>query len=448
MEPVDTLLFADWVVPVDETVHPDAMAGGAVAVRGGRIAAVCPADEARQRYQGKEEIKLGGHVLMPGLVNAHTHAAMTLLRGMADDLPLMRWLEDHIWPTERRWVGPGYVRAGSQLAIAEMLRSGTTCFADMYFFPDATAQVAAETGIRACIGMVAFDFPTPWASDLDEYLAKGLAMRDEYKGDALVSTMFAPHAPYTVSPDSMARIRRLSDQLDVPIQTHLHETTDELEQFTARYGCRPIEKLAELDMISPLLMGVHMTQLQAGEIDALAERGCHVVHCPESNMKLASGACPVAALVAAGVNVAIGTDGAASNNDLDMFAELRSTAFLAKHVAADPAVVPAKKVLEMATINGARALGLGDQTGSLTPGKWADIISIDWRQAATQPIHNPVSQLAYATAAAQVDHVWVAGRQLLEGGQPTRLDLNAVLASADDWAQRLRRDRQPTDAPQ
>lgn len=447
MEAVDTLLFADWVVPVDDTVHPDALADGAVAVRGGRIAAVCPAEQARQRFQAKEELTLDGQVLMPGLVNAHTHAAMTLLRGMADDLPLMRWLEDYIWPTEQRWVGPGYVRAGSQLAVAEMLRSGTTCFADMYFFPDATAQVAAETGIRACIGMVALDFPTPWANDLDEYLAKGLAMRDEYKGDALVSTMFAPHAPYTVCPDSMARIRRLSDQLDVPIQTHLHETADEIDQFSARYGCRPIEKLAELDMISPLLMGVHMTQLLPSEIEALAERGCHIIHCPESNMKLASGACPVATLVDNGINVAIGTDGAASNNDLDMFAELRTAALFAKHVAQDPSVIPARKVLEMATINGARALGLGDQTGSLTPGKWADIISIDWRHPSSQPVYHPLSQLAYATAAAQVDHVWVAGRQLLEGGKLTRLDLNAVLAGADDWAQRLRHDEPSTDTP-
>ncbi len=447
MEPVDTLLFADWVVPIDDTVHPDAMAFGAVAVRGGRIVGVCPAAEARQRFQAKDEITLDGQVLMPGLVNAHTHAAMTLLRGLADDLPLMVWLEDHIWPAEQRWVGPGFVRDGSQLAVAEMLRSGTTCFADMYFFPEVTAQVAAASGIRACIGMIAFDFATPWASDLDEYLAKGLAMRDDYKGDALISTIFTPHAPYTVSPDSMARIRRLSDQLDVPIHTHLHETAGEIEQFTARYGCRPLEKLAELDMLSPLLMGVHMTQLQPPEIDAIAERGCHVVHCPESNMKLASGACPVATLVDAGVNVALGTDGAASNNDLDMLGEMRTAALLGKHLAGDPAALPARTVLEMATINGARALGLGDQIGSLTPGKWADIISIDLREAASHPIYHPISQLVYAGTGHQVANVWVAGRQLLDNGKLTRMDLDALISSADDWGQRIQRDDIPSDHP-
>ncbi|MEO0974780.1 MAG: amidohydrolase family protein, partial [Pseudomonadota bacterium] len=273
MQPVDTLLVADWVVPMDPSIHSDAMERGAVAIHDGRIVGVCPAEEAQARFAPSEQLMLNGEVLMPGLVNAHTHAAMTLLRGIADDLPLMTWLEEHIWPAEQRWVGPGFVRDGTQLAIAEMLRSGTTCFADMYFFPDVAAQVAASAGMRACIGMVVVDFPTPWANDLDEYLAKGLAMRDEYKGDALISTMFAPHAPYTVAPDSLARIRRLSDQLDLPIQTHLHETVGEIEQFTARYGCRPVEKLAELDMLSPLLMGVHLTQLIPAEIEALAERG-------------------------------------------------------------------------------------------------------------------------------------------------------------------------------
>jgi 5-methylthioadenosine/S-adenosylhomocysteine deaminase len=363
---------------------------------------------------------------------------MTLLRGLADDLPLMTWLQQHIWPAEQRWVSPGFVRDGARLAMAEMLRSGTTCFSDMYFFPDVTAQVAAASGIRAVVGIIVFDFPTPWANDVDEYLRKGLEVRDTYKGDALVTAMFAPHAPYTVSPESMARIRRLSDQLDVPIHTHVHESADEIAQFTARYGCRPLEKLAELEMLSPLFMGVHLTQLEPGEIAALGERGCHAVHCPESNMKLASGACPVADLIEAGVNVALGTDGAASNNDLDMLGEMRSAALLAKHVAGDPAAVPAYTALQMATINGARALGLGDQIGSLTPGKWADVIAVDLAGSpATRPVHHPVSQLVYATGAAQVRDVWVAGRRQLEGGRLTRIDLEAVCADADSWVARL-----------
>ncbi len=445
MDAIDMLLTADWVVPVDDDAAADGaarggdafIADGAVAVRAGRIVEVGPREALAARYAPAERIDLPGQLLMPGLVNAHTHAAMTLLRGLADDLPLKPWLEQHIWPAEQRWVTPGFVRDGTELAVAEMLRAGTTCFADMYFFPDVTAQVAAEAGIRACVGMIVLDFPTAWAGDLDEYLRKGLAVRDAYKGDALIGTMFAPHAPYTVSPESMARIRRLSDQLDTPVQTHLHETADEIVQFEARYGCRPLEKLASLDMLSPLLLGVHLTQLEAGEIAALAERGCHAVHCPESNMKLASGACPVAELLQAGVNVALGTDGAASNNDLDMFGEMRSAALLGKHVAGDPAAVPAAAALRMATLNGARALGLGDQIGSLTPGKWADVISVDFDRPATRPVYNPVSQLVYATSSVHVRNVWVAGRRLLEEGELKRMDLPAIMARADAWRARI-----------
>jgi 5-methylthioadenosine/S-adenosylhomocysteine deaminase len=438
MEAIDTLVCADWVVPLHDDSNPgQVLADGAVAVSGGRIVAVCTREAAQRRFRPERTVERGHHVLMPGLVNAHTHAAMALLRGLADDLPLQPWLEQHIWPAEQRWVSPAFVRDGAELAVAEMLRSGTTCFADMYYFPDVTAQVAATSGIRACIGMVVLDFPTAWADDVDDYLRKGLDVRDAYKGDALISTMFAPHAPYTVSPEGMARIRRLSDQLDTPVQTHLHETANEVAQFSARFGCRPMEKLAELELLSPLLMAVHLTQTTPEEIAALAEHGCHVVHCPESNLKLASGACPVPALTAAGVNVALGTDGAASNNDLDMFGELRSAALLAKHTAGDPAAIPAATALRMATLNGARALGLAEHTGSLAPGKWADMITVDLGGAASQPVYNPLSQLAYGTASSQVRDVWVAGRQLLEDGRLTRMDLADIIRRADQWRKRI-----------
>jgi 5-methylthioadenosine/S-adenosylhomocysteine deaminase len=438
MEPIDTLLLAEWLVPLDEAIcADDVLAQGAVAIRDGRIVAICSRDQAMERFAPARTVDRPGHVLMPGLVNAHTHAAMTLLRGLADDLPLKPWLEEHIWPAETRWVSPAFVRDGVELAVVEMLRSGTTCFGDMYFFPDVAAQVVAASGIRASIGMVVFDMPTAWADDVDDYLRKGLDVRDAYKGDALVSMMFTPHAPYTVSPDTMGRIRRLSDQLEVPVQTHLHETAAEIEHFASAHGCRPLEKMAQLGLLSPLMMAVHLTQAQPQELGILADTGCHVVHCPESNLKLASGACPVAALQDAGVNVALGTDGAASNNDLDLFAEMRTAALLAKHTAADPAALPAAAALRMATINGAQALGLGEQTGSLTPGKWADVICVDMGSANCHPMYHLLSQLVYATNAAQVRDVWVAGRQLVDDRELTRMDVADVLHRASIWQSRI-----------
>jgi 5-methylthioadenosine/S-adenosylhomocysteine deaminase len=376
---------------------------------------------------------------MPGLVNAHTHAAMTLFRGMADDVPLDTWLNRRIWPAEARWVTADFVRDGAELALLEMLQGGTTTCGDMYYFPDAVARAVADSGLRAVVGMIVLEFPTVWAQSADEYLSKGLAVRDQFKGHPRVSTMFAPHAPYTVADRTFEQIRMLADELEAPIQMHVHETAEEIATSIAQFRCRPLQRLDKLGILTPLLAAVHMTQLAAEEIGLLASRGASVVHCPESNLKLASGLCPVAALAAAGVNVALGTDGPASNNDLDMFGEMRTAALLAKGVAQRADVLPAADVLRMATLNGAQALGLGDRIGSLLPGKEADLICVDLARAASQPVHFPVSQLVYSTSRDQVTDVWVAGQQLLEAGRPTIADAEGILERAAGWAEKLRR---------
>jgi 5-methylthioadenosine/S-adenosylhomocysteine deaminase len=432
---IATLLQARWIVPVEPEGR--VLEHHAIAIQDGRILAILPQDEAATRYNAETDLRLDRHVLIPGLINAHTHASMTLLRGLADDLPLMAWLRDHIWPTEARWVDPGFVRDGSRLALAEMLRGGTTCFNDMYFFPEVTAAAARECGIRACVGLIALDFPTAYARNLDEYLNKGLALHDALKTDPLVRAAFAPHAPYTVSATALERIGRLADDLEIPVHIHLHETAAEIAEFQSRHGCRPLERLERLGLLSPRLLGVHMTQLESAEIDRLAQAGAHVAHCPESNLKLASGFCPSARLDAAGVNVAIGTDGAASNNDLDLFGELRTAALLGKGVAGDATALPAARVLRMATLNGARALGLADQTGSLEPGKAADIVAVDLGAPETEPVYHPISQLVYATGRHQVTDVWIAGRRLLADRQLTTLDLAELIGRARDWRQKI-----------
>jgi 5-methylthioadenosine/S-adenosylhomocysteine deaminase len=435
MQTVETLVHARWIVPVDPSDR--VLENHTLAIAHGHIVALLPSAEAKERFAAVEEISLPRHVLIPGLVNAHTHAAMTLLRGLADDLPLMSWLQDHIWPTEQRWVSPDFVRDGAELAIAEMLRGGTTCFADMYFFPEVTAQVARQAGMRAMLGMIVFDFPSPWGSGPEEYIRKGLDLRDQHKNDPLLGFVFAPHAPYTVSDPWLAKLQALADELDLPVHTHVHETAGEVEDSLKKHGKRPLARLSELGLVTPALMAAHMTQLTDEEIADVARNGISVVHCPSSNLKLASGFCPVAKLMKAGVNVAIGTDGAASNNTLDMLAEMKQTALLAKGVAGDPTVIPAATALRMATLNGAKALGLDKEFGSLTPGKWADITAIDLDAPETQPVHDVISTLVYAANREQVSDVWVAGRRLLQERRLLRSDLPELLKRAAAWGERI-----------
>lgn len=431
----DLVIEARWIIPVE----PESVIyqHHALVVDNGKIIDMLPSIEAEKKYQAIKLEKLKTHALLPGLINSHTHASMTLMRGIADDLPLMDWLQNHIWPLEQKWVNDAYVRDGTDLAIAEMIRGGTTCFNDMYFFPEITAQQAIRHGMRASIGLILIDFPSAWAENSHAYLEKGLALHDQLRHEPLITTPFAPHAPYTVSDEPLCRIRTLADELELPIHMHLHETKHEVQEQQQKTGQSPIQRMHKLGLLTPSFMAVHMTQLTADELALIAETGTHIIHCPESNLKLASGFCPVNNCLNAGINVALGTDGAASNNDLDMFGEMHTAALLAKGVAEDASAVPAMTALKMATINGAKALGLEHITGSLTIGKSADIIAIDLDQLETQPLFDPISQLVYAASRQQVCDVWVAGKQLLKHRELTTINLNDLKQKVTAWQQRL-----------
>ncbi|PKM12996.1 MAG: N-ethylammeline chlorohydrolase [Gammaproteobacteria bacterium HGW-Gammaproteobacteria-3] len=432
---IDTLLNARWIIPVEpESVTYE---HHSLAIDNGRIIDLLPTVEALQKYQVESIENLEHHTLLPGLINSHSHAAMTLLRGIADDLHLMDWLTHHIWPLEQKWVGEAFVRDGVDLAIAEMIRGGTTCFNDMYFFPEIAAQQAIHHGIRAGIGLILIDFPSAWADNSDHYLEKGLSLHDQLRHEALISTVFAPHAPYTVGDAPLKKIRTFADKLELPIHMHVHETRHEVEQAVTQSGKRPLQRLHELALLDPSFMAVHMTQLTGAEISLLAETGAHIIHCPESNLKLASGFCPVARCLDAGINVALGTDGAASNNDLDMLGEMRTAALLGKAVADNASAIPAMKALQMATINGAKALGISHETGSLSLGKAADVIAIDLSPLETQPLYCPVSQIVYAASRQQVTDVWVAGKRLLNQRRLTTLDSAELIDKIKDWQRRL-----------
>lgn len=291
MKRIDTLITASWVIPVEPTGQ--VLDHHSIAIQGGHIIDILPTDEAMTSYQAEHLIERPGHALIPGLINTHTHAAMSLMRGLADDLPLMTWLNEHIWPAEGNWVSADFVRDGTRLAMAEMLRGGTTCFNEMYFFPDEVARQAEHAGMRAVVGLIVIDFPTAWAQDSDEYINKGISLHDELKHSPLIHTAFAPHAPYSVSDGPLQKVAMYAQELDIPIHMHVHETADEVNGSLEQYGKRPIQRLDELGLLGPQLLAVHMTQLEEAEIARIAETNSHVVHCPESNLKLASGFCPV-----------------------------------------------------------------------------------------------------------------------------------------------------------
>lgn len=435
-EACDLLIEAGYVVPIEP--HAVVLEDHAVAVRGSEIVAVLPTAEARTRFAAARTVSRPDAALLPGLVNAHTHNPMTLLRGIADDLPLMVWLQQHIWPVETAVIGPEFVADGTALAIAEMLRGGTTCANENYFFADVQAAVYKQHGFRARVGTVIIDFPTAWAKTSDEYFARACEVHDQWRDDPLVGIAFAPHAPYTVNDANFERVRMLSDQLEVPVHLHTHETAQEIADSLKQYGQRPLARLDRLGLVNDRLIAVHMTQLTDAEIHLCAERGVSVVHCPESNLKLASGFCPACALQRAGVNLAIGTDGCASNNDLDMFSENRTAAILAKAVANDATALDAASTLRAATLGGARALGFGETIGSIEPGKQADLICVDLSALETQPLHNVLSQLVYATGRQQVSDVWIAGQPKLSQRVLVDMDVDALVANAREWRERIR----------
>ena len=430
-----TLIEPRWIIPVEP---PSAvLENHAVAIDDDHIAAVLPTAEAAIRYPDAQRVRLPGHALIPGLVNLHTHAAMTLMRGMADDLALMDWLENHIWPVETRMVSDAFVHDGTLLACAEMLRGGITCFNDMYFFPEATARAALQAGMRAVLGIIAIEHRSAYASDARDYLAKGMALRDALRDEPLLSFCLAPHAPFTVSNETFAQIAVYAGELDLPIHIHLHESTHEISDSVKQYGVRPLARLAGLGLLGPGLIAVHGVHLNNEEIRTLAQHGCSVAHCPASNLKLASGIAPVAELAQAGVNIGLGTDGAASNNRLDLFEEMRLTALLAKGRSGDPTAMPSHMALACATLGGARALGMQDRLGSISPGKLADLTAVDLSATDLAPCYDPVSHLVYACGREQVTDVWVGGQRRLANRTLTGLDETAIRGRAHYWQNKI-----------
>ena len=443
MQFIDTLIAARWVIPIEPSGQ--LLEDHAIAIHQGRIVAVLPEKQARERFTAERIVERRSHVVLPGLVNTHTHAAMSLLRGAAESGDFDYWLKRQVWPLEQRWLDADYVRDGAELAIADMLTSGTTCFADMHLFPEATAQVVASSRIRACIGLPVLDQPTSWAESADEYLDKGLRLLDDYRDDPLITTMLAPYAPWAVSDGTLARVQRTADELELPVTMHVNES--HLDAATS--GERQLARLERLGLLSPLLLAVHMVHIDASDMDRAAAGGISVAHCPQSNLKLGNGVCPVPALRAHGIALTLGTDGAASNNDLNLLDEMRTAALLASGIRspldappadAEPDDIPpmnAHDWLQVATLNGARALGLGDSIGSLLPGKWADLCCIDLARPQTQPLHDLAAQIVYAVSRDQVCDVWVAGRALLSQGQLTTINIDDVLRRAQLWQQRI-----------
>ncbi|AZF15085.1 TRZ/ATZ family hydrolase [Pseudomonas sp. R3-18-08] len=432
--PLDLLLLPTWLVPVEPAgvvlkEHGLGIRDGCIVFIGPRAAAL--------KLEASEVRELPGMLLSPGLINAHGHAAMSLFRGLADDLPLMTWLEKHIWPAEAKWVDEAFVRDGTNLAIAEQLKGGITCFSDMYFYPKVASDCVHNSGMRAQIAIPILDFPIPGASSADEAMRQGIELFGDLKHHPRIKITFGPHAPYTVNDDNLEKIRVIAEELDAAIHMHVHETAFEVQQAVEQTGERPLARLGRLGLLGPRFQAVHMTQISEDDLALLVESNTSVIHCPESNLKLASGFCPVERLWQAGVNVAIGTDGAASNNDLDLLGETRTAAMLAKAVAGSATALDAHRALRMATLNGARAMGLDSQIGSLEVGKAADIVAFDLSGLAQQPIYDPVSQLIYATGRDCVKHLWVAGKQLLDDRRLTRMDEAQLTAMAIAWGQRI-----------
>nr|WP_314579394.1 TRZ/ATZ family hydrolase [uncultured Pseudomonas sp.] len=432
--PLDLLLLPEWLVPVEPAGVVLQQHG--IGIRDGLIAYIGPKAEALRQH-AREVRELPGMLLSPGLINAHGHAAMTLFRGLADDLPLMSWLQDHIWPAESKWVDEAFVRDGTDIAIAEQIKGGITCFSDMYFFPKIACERVHNSGIRAQITVPVLDFPIPGARNADESLHIGVELFNDLAHHARIRIAMGPHAPYTVSDENLEKIRVIADELDAMIHMHVHETAFEVHEAVQQRQERPLARLQRLGLLGPRFQAVHMTQISDDDLAMLVESNSSVIHCPESNLKLASGFCPVERLWQAGVNVAIGTDGAASNNDLDLLGETRTAALLAKAVAGSATALDAHRALRMATLNGARSMGIEGHTGSLEIGKAADMVAFDLTGLAQQPIYDPVSQLIYATGRDCVSHVWVAGKQLLADKRLTRMDEEALTRTAKAWGNRI-----------
>ena len=431
-----TLLEARWLIPV---VPRAVFEKHTLVMSAGRIVDLLPRELARARYPQAQIVSLHEHLLMPGLINLHTHAAMCLLRGLADDVPLMLWLKQHIWPAEKALLSSDFVHDATRLACAEMLASGTTTFNDMYFYPQATANVVTQIGMRAHLGITVLEFPTPYASTVDDYLHQGFSLHEAWHQSPLISLSLAPHAPYTVSDSAFEKVLFHAQRLGLGIHTHLHETQVEIEQSQAKYGLRPLARLARLGLLEYKVVMAHGVHLLSQEINLLSRHDIHVAHCPSSNLKLGSGIAPIAALIKAGVNVGVGTDGSASNNRLDMLRELHLVALLTKGASGDASIAPALEVIAMATINAAQALGLEREIGSLEVGKVADMIAVKLNDVYNGPCFDAASHLVYVCGRENVSHTWVNGRLLYCHGEYTSLDSTQLHDTVSHWQNELRK---------
>lgn len=435
LKTVDTIISPEWIIPIIPANKT--LSAHSVVIDGGLIIDIISTDEVAKKYKATNHLKLDNHVLMPGLINTHTHSPMSLLRGMADDIPLMQWLNEYIWPMEKRWLSEDFIVDGTELALAEMIKSGTTCFNEHYFFMNQIAKTTDQAGMRATIGGMVIDLETNFANHFDQYIEKAIAFNKTCKQYSTINFSLAPHSPYALDDEQLTVIHKLSLELDCSVHIHLHETTDEIDQSIKKYAMRPIERLGKIGMLSSKLLAAHSIHLTSDEIQVLSETQTNVVTCTECNLKLASGFCPVSKLTAAGVNVAIGTDGPCSNNDLDMFSELQTLTLINKALSKDLTTLPAHELLRMATINGAKALGLDKIIGSIEKGKQADLIAIDLDYPATQPTYNPASQLIYAASRDQVNYVWCNGRLLLDKKQLTTLDESLILSKTRQWSKKI-----------
>lgn len=436
MEPVDQIINAKWIITGED--NNQTLEDHALIIHNGLIKDILPSQSAIERYSSQTVQHFSSHAILPGFINSHTHLAMNYFRGLADDLPLMDWLNHHIWPAERKWVSEEFVHDASLFAMAEMIRGGTTCFNDMYFFLPAVAEAADLAGVRGCIGITVIDFPTAWAKDPNEYISKGLEFLQAYKNHPRIVPTLAPHAPYTVADDTLLKIKDLATQYHLKINMHVHETADEVNQSLEKTQMRPLKRLQKLGLISPQFIAIHMTQINDEDLAILEAERPQIVHCPESNMKLASGVCPVEKFKTLQLNVALGTDGAASNNDLNMMGEMRSAAFLAKLSTRDSTSLSAEETITMATLHGAKALGIDHITGSIKTGKSADFIAINLDEIETLPLYHPTSQIVYAASRQQVTDVWVAGKQLMKNRELTTLDEKELIAKAKIWQKKIR----------
>jgi len=435
MQIIDTLIHAAWLIPIEPINQ--VLKDYSLAIDKGKILDILPTQLASKKYISDQTLHLADQAVLPGFINAHTHSPMSLLRGIANDLALMDWLQNYVWPAEKKWLAEDFVYDGTQLALAEMIRGGTTCFNEHYFFPETISKVTNEVGLRACVGFTILDFPTNWSQNTDEAIAKGLKVCEQYKSHPLITIFFAPHAPYTLCDDSLKKIISLTNKLDIPNHIHVHESNEEINNSIKTYNQRPLKRLYELGILNSKTLLIHMVHTNDEDLAIVKKSGSHVVHCPESNLKLASGFFKIEPFQRHNINVALGTDSAASNNNLDMIGEMRTAALIAKCINNNPCTLTAAETLAMATINGAKALGLDSKIGSLKIGKFADIISINLKTLATAPVYDPIAQIVYASHCNDVTNVWVAGKQLLNNGNLTTINESEVLQKAKLWGQRI-----------